>query len=103
MWWVRLDDDFPNHPKVVGLSDAAFRAYVQGLCYCSQYLTDGWLPARPGDRRAAGELVKAHLWVPDGEGFQVHDYLDHQQSREQVNARRQQARNAANRRWKREP
>jgi hypothetical protein len=41
MSWVRLDDSFPEHPKVIALTDAAFRAHVRGLCYAGRFLTDG--------------------------------------------------------------
>ena len=41
MSWVRIEDRFALHPKVVGLSDGAFRLYVSGLCYANLYHTDG--------------------------------------------------------------
>jgi hypothetical protein len=41
MTWVRLDDQFPDHPKVVNLSDRAFRLHVWGICYSARFLTDG--------------------------------------------------------------
>lgn len=98
MSWIRLDNGFPEHPKVLGLTDAAFRAEVIAICYASRYLTDGWVPAPP--RRAlASELVKAQLWLPDGDGYQLHDYLDWQQSRAQAQARSDRARQAARKRW----
>lgn len=40
MSWFHLDDNFPDHRKVAGLSDAAFRLHVAGLAYCSRGLTD---------------------------------------------------------------
>lgn len=98
MTWVRLDDNFPDHPKVLGLSDAAFRVEVAGICYAGRYLTDGWVPA-PGTKRLADELVKAGLWLPDGSGFQLHDFLDYQESRAEAQARSERARQAALRRW----
>ena len=61
MSWVRLDDNFPNHPKVVGLSDQAFRLYISGLCYASHYLTDGLIiePAVGASTWASGN----HIWT----------------------------------------
>ena len=98
MTWVRLDNGFPEHPKVLPLSDAAFRAEVIAICYASRYLTDGWVPS-PARRAVAGELVKAQLWLPDGDGYQLHDYLDWQQRRAQAQERSAQARQAALKRW----
>ncbi len=69
MAWVRLDDKFPQHPKVAGLSHAGFRRFIVLLCWCNQYETDGVIaPAeakpRPGEVR---ELVAAGL-LEIGEG-----------------------------------
>lgn len=88
MSWVRIDDLFPEHPKVVGLSDAAFRAYIEGLCYANRHLTDGVIPARVLERmgvgaEVAGELVEARLWHEAGSGaYAIHDYASYQQTRE---------------------
>lgn len=95
MTWVRLEPDFPDHPKVVNLSDDAFRAFIGGLCYCNHYLTDGRIPAgavrRLVHRRAvAVELVKAGLWDQNGDGMIVHDFLDYQPTRSEVEAARLQ-------------
>ena len=87
--WLKLDVDFPDHPKVMNLSDGAFRLHVTGLCYASRYLTDGFL-ARPvvrrlGDIEVTGELVTSGLWEESGDGdFRIHDFLLHQSSREKV-------------------
>lgn len=77
--WVKVDDGFPQHPKVIGLSDRAFRAYMEGLCYSARYLTDGVLPdgfVEGWGDLAAGELLAGGLWRrgPRG-GVVIHDYL----------------------------
>lgn len=41
MTWARLDDKFPDHKKVVGLSDGAFRLLVVMVCDCANRETDG--------------------------------------------------------------
>ena len=86
MTWVRLDDQFGEHPKIVGLSDRAFRAHVTGLLYCGRYLTDGRLPRGVlPPARALAELVAAGLWTANGTGeYSIHDYLEYQPTREQV-------------------
>ena len=35
--FIKLDDTTPDHPKVDGLSNAAFRAWIEAICYCSEY------------------------------------------------------------------
>jgi hypothetical protein len=91
MTWVKLDDGFPTHPKVVALSDRAFRVYIAGLCYCAQHLTDGFIPFKATQSKAAGELHKAGLWMPGPGGWYVHDYLVFNPSRERVLKDRERA------------
>jgi hypothetical protein len=98
--WVKIDDSFPNHPKIVGLSDKAFRIHISGLCYCGTYLTDGFVPMTIAARLANEdmahivELTKAGLWreAPQDNGFHIHDYLAHQTSKTQVEEKRQTVR-----------
>lgn len=94
MTWVKLDDRFHDHPKIVGLSSDAYRAFVGGLCYCSRHLTDGTIPLRAArvlaSRKAADELVNAELWSVIASGVVVHDYLDYQPRRSEVEAARLQ-------------
>lgn len=107
-YWLRLDAGFPEHPKVVGLSDAAFRLAVSGMCYARRNLTDGflpvdWPPARL--RRAAPSLVAARLWVPEDtrDGWAIHGWLDWQPSRAELeslaSARSKAGRKGAAARW----
>jgi hypothetical protein len=100
MTWVKIDDSFPNHPKIVGLTDKAFRIHISGLCYCGTYLTDGFVPMTIAARFANEdmqhivELTKAGLWreAPQDNGFYIHDYLAHQTSKTQVEEKRQTVR-----------
>lgn len=89
MVWLRFDDAFPEHPKIVGLSDAAFRLQVTAIAYSSRNLTDGRIPA--GAVRSLGfmpkhaaELVAANVWEKAEKDYQIHDYGDYQPSRRQV-------------------
>lgn len=77
---VALDDAFPDHPKVSGLSNAAFRLYVEGLCMCMRRLTDGQVPRSllRGKAPAIKALVNAGLWEKTATGYVVHDWADYQ-------------------------
>ena len=93
MAWVRVSDNTPRHPRVVGLSDPAFRLWVEGLCWSSEYLTDGHISPAALTRLArhdhAPELVDAGLWeTTDSGGHTIRDYLDYQPSRAKVEADR---------------
>jgi len=96
MTWIKIDDSFPDHPKVVGLSDKSFRVYISSLCYAGRYLTDGFIPmtiiARFADEDMSyvAELTNSGLLKEDisNNGFTIHDYLAHQTSRQQVEDKR---------------
>lgn len=98
MVWVRVSDDAIDHPKIVALSDGAFRLWVAGLCYCQKHLTDGHISRaalrglRAMTRGRVLELTTAQtpyaaLWEEVASGFQVHDYLDWNDSAETVRYR----------------
>ncbi|MFF1790796.1 hypothetical protein ACFVX9_30565 [Kitasatospora sp. NPDC058243] len=105
MPWVKLDDRFPSHRKVVLLSDKAFRLYVSALCWSSENLTEGHVLDRElpvitrirGAKSAAKELEEAGLWDRADDGWVIHDYLIYNPDRAKVkeeraaNAARQQA------------
>jgi hypothetical protein len=99
--YIRLHDGMPDHPKVVGLSDGAFRLYVESICWCGRHLTDGVVPAA-GMRRMGGwspeavsELADATLIEADGEThWLIHDYTEHQRTAEEVAAIRRAKRAA---------
>lgn len=91
MAWVKVDDAFPDHPKVLVLSLAAQGLWLSGLCYANRLMTDGHIPAallrRLGDQdawKAAEELVAVGLWTESASGWEIHDYLRYQRSREQI-------------------
>lgn len=96
MPWVNLDDEFPEHDKVDALSDAAFRLHVAGICYCNRRLTDGFIRTAkvprlvPRFRRVTlDELLEAGMWIDHGGRFEIHDYLDWNRSRAEVEAERE--------------
>jgi hypothetical protein len=101
MPWARLDDAFPDHPKIAGLSDAAFRMHVRGICYAARLLTDGRVPKavaeewmtsnRRRTRRelnALKELLDAGIWLTKRRDYVIHDYLEYNPSRAKVAAKR---------------
>ena len=102
MAWVRIHDDAMNSLKVMRLSDAAFRLWMKGLCYCQRQLTDGHIPVEwlrdIGAKRKDVDALsissvegKAPLWETAAGGYQVHDYLDWNDSRAIVTKKRSEA------------
>lgn len=90
--WVRLDDGFPEHPKVERAGFKAAWLYVCGLAYASRQLTNGIVPRErigklaglQGERKLAERLVDVGLWREHPDGYEIHDYCKHQRSRERV-------------------
>jgi hypothetical protein len=101
--YIRVHDGMPDHPKIEPLSDAAFRLLVTLWCWSARHLTDGKIPPgiwlRRGNSRARRELMGGGLVeVDDMSGIvQLHDYLEHQRSAEQVAELREKRREAGSR------
>lgn len=79
MSWLRLDDRFAAHPKVLSLTDREFRVHIKTLLYCAEYATEGVIPESA--RRALGatpritkRLVDLGLWENGNQALQIHDF-----------------------------
>jgi hypothetical protein len=81
--WLRIAYGFAEHRKILGLSDAAFRAHVAVMGWAGRNGTDGHVPraaaalyAKPPVCRA---LVDAGVWdaLPDG-SYSIHDWSEYQ-------------------------
>lgn len=99
MPWARFDDRYPSNRKVRPLSDAAFRLDVSAVCWSNENLTDGVI-ARDEltlvadirhHAKAAEELVLRGRWDKTEGGWQIHDFLVYNPSRDQVLADRAKA------------
>jgi hypothetical protein len=104
MPWVRIDENIIDHPKFLALTPIAFWLWVEGLTYCQKHLTDGNIPGSvlkkmrhyspSAVRCLTSSLVpdKGPLWHAESYGnIRVHDYLDHNDSRELVLKKRADA------------
>ena len=89
MSWIKIDDNFADHPKFVALSNDAVATWARALGYCNRHMTDGKIglaAARlctrlPRPDKAIAELVKVGLWEQTEDGFQFHDYHQWNESR----------------------
>ena len=89
--WVRVDTRFTTHPKVLDIGPLGEALWLRGLCYAGEHLTDGFVPRsyikRMGDMKAtaiADRLVEAGLWDAAEDGYQIHEYLEWQRSRDEA-------------------
>lgn len=100
MTWAKLDDGFHHHPKVMKVNLAATGLFALGLSYAAANRTDGHLPERwvrgqiVGEEKVVDQLISAGLWEATGDGYEIHDYLEWQHSRAEVERLVEQKRNA---------
>jgi hypothetical protein len=99
--WLKVDDGYPDHPKIHALrADAAVGMALDtaGKCYASRHRTDGLVPAIVVPRLVLGlrrplaiaeRLVEVGLWEREGEDYRIHDYLDYNPSRADLESRRE--------------
>ena len=96
MPYAKFDDQFGLHPKVRQLTPPAFQLHVCGILHCARLLTDGHVTAEalPDLMRKyrpsyLAELLAAGLWRELGpDVYEIHDYLQWNDSRAKVLARR---------------
>lgn len=110
MSWIRLDEDYFDHPKLAEAGPLASWLNTKAIGYCNRYLTDGKVPrpialtlvswddvsplqsAYHSDAMTSTmvngqlieRLVECGLWDEVDGGYQIHDYLDFQPSRAKV-------------------
>lgn len=96
MTWFRVDDGLHSHKKAVRAGIPAMGLWVMAGSWCSDHLTDGFIPdymALRLDRDAeefAARLVEAGLWIVaekgGDKGWQFHEWTEQQPTREEAMA-----------------
>ncbi len=103
MPYVFLDDGFHSNPKILDAGLDGSGLYARALSFCGHYLTDGYvsrasmLQLAEQKPKLVRKCVDAGLFVADGNRYWIPDYLAQNPSREQVEARRAQKREAGRR------
>src|SRR5688500_15573898 len=103
MGWIKLDDNFFSNRKIISLSKEAKLLHLAGLCYAGANLSDGVVPlgalrmiaaqaSVTAPQKLIVELKKAGLWRDHETGYIIHDYLKHNTSLAEVEAKREAAR-----------
>jgi len=91
--FVRISDGYDEHPKVIPLTDAAFRAHVEAICWASrnegQYRIPKGVAAKKWRAKVIAELVSARLFDDSGDTYEVHDYLEFNRSADEIAAYRE--------------
>ena len=87
--YMTLTIEFPEHPKVEPLSDAAFRAFIEMNCYSRRVDSDGVIPIAVADRRwskrVLRELVESDqtkpLVIKTEAAYVIREYAEHQETK----------------------
>ncbi len=111
MSWLILDDQILRHPKFVRAhrlaGSSAIHLWLGFDAYCKQHKSDGLVPAdmiatvdgpdKRWRRRALEALLAVGLLERDGDDLRLHDFLDWNESREEI-ASKEEARRASRQR-----
>jgi len=101
MTYARLEDSFRDHPRFLEMSCGAVGLWASALAYCNKHLTNGRIPAAalvklapietPRQRVALVKelLDKGAFEQREPTAYQVHDYLDWNDSKEKILAKRE--------------
>lgn len=104
MTWLKVDDKITTHPKWLPLTIEAKSLWFHAAVWVAAHNNDGQIPDEALALIAftasvqphvvddsTGRLVKAGLWLrrakSKGGGFEIHNWLDYQPSRQQVKER----------------
>ncbi|MFC7817609.1 hypothetical protein ACFUTR_23545 [Streptomyces sp. NPDC057367] len=107
MAWFALDDGFDSHPKVRKAGNAAVGLFVRLGVHATKHLTEGHLDGDIVTAYGTAATIRKLLTVgmlhepghgcprcpqPAADGYYIHDYLDYNKSRAQIEAAREAAR-----------
>lgn len=98
--YARFDIAMDEHPKIMLLSDRAFRALIESTMYSRRQRTDGLLAKgialKKWGAKAAKELCtndpERPSWVEVDGGFLIHDFDKHQTTNADIEAKREAGR-----------
>src|SRR5215472_338143 len=99
---ARLDTGWHANPKVLALGLPGMALHAWSISYCDSTRSDGFIPqgawpSLAGVGAACKALVTAGLWERCEGGFRLHDYLQYNRSKEQIEAEQADARERVSR------
>lgn len=102
MSWVKIDDRYATHRKIMRAGPVAMALDVAGMCYAAQHETDGHIPRdaltavapcipKAKAIAAAAKLVEVDRWEAVADGWRIHDFLVYNPTAEERRAKQAQA------------
>ena len=102
MSWIKLDDQWMDHPKIIRAGRDARDMWLASITWCAKHLTDGVFPENllpalaisagvdiANVKQIARVLLGVCLWDACENGYKVHDYLDYNPTKEQALANKE--------------
>lgn len=80
MPWVKLDDGFADHPKLLALSADLRWKHLSAMCWSAKHATNGLITRRIASQlglRSLGisKLIESQLWdINDADSWLIHDW-----------------------------
>lgn len=95
MVWFKVDDRLPLNMKMISVSIGAVGLWVEAGALASASQTDGQVLKRllhalhpDATEELADELVRAGLWEDRGDYWQIHDFLDYNPPKAEIEAKK---------------
>lgn len=100
MAYAKIDDGILDHPKCLMAGEEATNLFIRSIIWCNRHLTNGFIPheacttltrTRNLNSRVAA-LLRVRLWERVEGGYRIVGFLDHNDSKEEVERKRELAR-----------
>jgi hypothetical protein len=109
--YICLSVDHHTNKKLVEAGKDGQLLFIRGLCHSKQHMADGFVPQHVipilgwdmNAKEVAEELVRVKAWkkVPGGYAVPIEKWALWQQTKEEIERKRESGREAASRRWHR--
>ena len=89
-YYISVEVGFFRHSKTIRAGERLALRHLKAMAWCHEFRTDGLLPHDVGativNSTGAARLVEVGLWEEHKDGWAIHDYLEHQESRATLEA-----------------
>lgn len=97
--WVRLDSDYFSNPRAVAIGRDGRALHLASICWSGLHEEDGIVPSSvvgkvllgqaEVTRKAVDKLVDEGLWIPQGNCYEIKNFLKLNPSSAQISRQRE--------------
>lgn len=100
--WIKVQTTIVDNPKIIGLSDKAFRAFIEMMIYSQHHLSDGFIDGRVARSKWGQEVIDELMsndktnpsLIAVDDGYELYNYTKYQTSAQKVEEIRERAKKA---------